>query len=59
MPLTNQYDFGKHTLYTCPYVPFPTTSINSNIPAGSWNENNDELIYLCTVHTTHRAIFHY
>jgi len=25
------------TLKTCPYVPLPTTSISSNIPAGSYN----------------------
>lgn len=27
------------TLYTCPYVPLPTTSTSSKIPAGSCGEN--------------------
>uniref|UniRef100_A0A2M3ZP83 Putative secreted peptide n=1 Tax=Anopheles braziliensis TaxID=58242 RepID=A0A2M3ZP83_9DIPT len=29
--------FVWRPLYTCPYVPFPTTSISSKIPAGSFS----------------------
>lgn len=42
MPHRSQAQFNVLTLYTWPYVPFPTSSTNSKIPAGSWRETNNQ-----------------
>jgi len=34
-------NISEFTLKTCPYVPLPTTSISSNIPAGSCYTDNE------------------
>ena len=46
------------TLYTCPYVPLPTTSTSSKIPAGSYGRHGQihKSYNMQTKHTLHTVL---